>query len=112
VVINKKGMKPEGLLRQKEEFRRLYYGVRGDRTAFLDNDADFKPIGIDPDKAQFIQTHQYLVAEICRWFGVPPHIVAELSRSTNNNIEHQGIEAVQRCLTPWVRRFELEANRK
>lgn len=112
VVINKKGMKPEGLRRQKEEFRRLYYGVRGDRTAFLDNDADFKPIGIDPDKAQFIQTHQYLVAEICRWFGVPPHIVAELSRSTNNNIEHQGIEAVQRCLTPWVRRFELEANRK
>jgi phage portal protein BeeE len=37
---------------------------------------------------------------------VPPHKVAILERSTNNNIEHQGIEYVTDCLLTWCRRWE------
>jgi len=82
------------------------------RALFSPMGIEWKDMGIAPDKGQFIQTAQFLIDEVCRIFAVPPHIVAELSRSTNNNIEQQSIEAVQRCLMPWVRRMELEANRK
>jgi phage portal protein BeeE len=39
-------------------------------------------------------------------YRVPPHKVAILERSTNNNIEHQGIEYVTDCLLDWCRGWE------
>ena len=65
-----------------------------------------------PDEAQFIETRQHQVEEICRWFGVPPHKAMHLLRSTNNNIEHQGIEVVTDSVVPWVRILEDEADFK
>lgn len=62
--------------------------------------------------AQFLETRKFQTTEIARWFRVPPHKIADLDRSTNNNIEHQGIEAIVDCLLPWVVRLEQEANLK
>lgn len=39
-------------------------------------------------------------------FGVPPHKLYELARSTNNNIEHQAIEFVTDSVFAWVKRWE------
>lgn len=113
VVKNKKALSPAALKRQRREFEALYKGpMRANKTAHLDNDSDIEVVGLDAEKSQIIAVHQFLVTEICRIFRVPPHIVAELTRSTNNNIEQQAIEAVQRCLMPWVKRFEDEADAK
>jgi hypothetical protein len=67
---------------------------------------------IPPEDAQFLETRQFQVPEICRWFRVPPHKVADLSRSTFANIEHQAIEFVTDSLVPWVKRWETEADVK
>lgn len=113
VVRNKIPMSPESLAAQKASFDRLYSGPRNaHKTIYLDQEADFVQLTPKLSDAQFIETQRGLVEEICRFFRVPPHIVAELSRSTNNNIEHQSIEAVQRCLMPWVKRLEEEADYK
>lgn len=112
VVEVKGGLKPGAWAAMKEKFRQLYKGPRGERIMFLDQGSTYKAITIEPDKAQFIATNQHLVEEVCRWFGVPPHKVAHLLRSTNNNIEHQGIEAVVDSIAPWVKRFEEEADYK
>lgn len=55
---------------------------------------------------QFIEIRKMKANEICAIFRVPPHKVAILERSTNNNIEHQGIEYVTDCLLTWCRRWE------
>lgn len=113
VVVNKKALKPAGLTRQKAEFEQLYKGPhRGNKWAHIDNDADVKPFGIEPNKAQFIETQQHLIEEICRWFGVPPHKIMHLLRATFSNIEHQAIEVVIDSVSPWVHRFEDEADYK
>ena len=62
--------------------------------------------------AQFLESRKHSIPDICRWFGVPPHKVADLERSTNNNIEHQGIEFVTDAIVPWCTRLEQEANVK
>lgn len=113
VVMNKKPLTPDGLKRQRKEFEELYKGpARAGRTAFLDNDADIKSIGMDIDKMQLVETHQYLVEEVARWFGVPPHKIMHLLRATFSNIEHQAIEVVVDSISPWVKRFEDEADYK
>jgi len=113
VIINKKPLRPEGLARQKEEFRQLYGGPRNAHKArFLDNDASIETIGSNPQETQLLELHQHLVEEICRWFGVPPHKVMDLRRATFSNIEHQAIEVVVDSIAPWVKRFEDEADFK
>lgn len=113
VVKNKKALSPKGLEKQRAEFDQLYKGpARAHRTAHTDNDADIETIGLNAEETQLIEVHQYLVEEICRWFGVPPHKVMHLLRATFSNIEHQAIEVVVDSVSPWVKRFEDEADYK
>lgn len=113
VVTMKKALKPEGLKALQDRFHRLNGGPRNqNRTVFLDNEMEYKSISVDPDKAQFIETQQYLINEVCRWFGVPPHKIHHLLNATFSNIEHQSIEIVQDGLVPWAKRFEDEADYK
>jgi len=112
-VLSFKGKLTEGGREEaRKEFERTYGGPRGKKVFIGDNDADFKPFVTDPEKGQFISTNQHLIEEVCRWFGVPPHKIAHLLRSTFNNIEHQAIEVVQDSILPWAKRFEEEADYK
>lgn len=113
VVTTKKPLTPEGLAALKKEFQKVYSGARNaGKTAFLDNDMEYRPLTVDPDKGQFIETNQFLIDEVCRWFGVPPHKIYKLLNATFSNIEHQSIEVVIDSLIPWIRRFEDEARFK
>lgn len=66
----------------------------------------YKQIGIAPEDAQFLETRQFSVPEICRWFRISPHLVGDLSRATFSNIEHLAIEFVTQTLMAWARRWE------
>lgn len=113
VITMKNALSPEGLEVMRDSFNDLYGGPRNsNKVAFLDNEMTYQPIGTEPDKGQFIDTNYYLVDEVCRWFGVPPHKVYHLLRATFSNIEHQSIEVVVDSLTPWACRFNDEANYK
>jgi HK97 family phage portal protein len=81
-------------------------------TAILEGGAKFTKIGIPPEEAQFLETRQFQVTEVARWFGVPPHMLFDLERSTNNNIEQQAMEFVTYTLLPWANRWEEELSRK
>lgn len=58
------------------------------------------------DDMEFLATRQFETVEICRFFRVQPHLVFDLSRSTNNNIEEQSLEFVKYTLAPYLRRWE------
>lgn len=81
-------------------------GVNRGKTAVLEHDMQYKEIGLNNADAQFIETRKLQVTEIARLFRVPPHMIADLERSTNNNIEHQGLEFVLHTMTPWAERWE------
>jgi HK97 family phage portal protein len=82
------------------------------RLMLLEEGMDIKNIGIPPEDSQFLETRQFQVTEIARFFGVQPHLIADLKESTNNNIEHQGIEFVIYSLRPWLVRWEQILNDK
>jgi HK97 family phage portal protein len=112
VVESEKAMSPEAFDVLKDEMRALYNGPRGERTVFLDNGMKFSKVSTEPNDAQFIETRQHQVEEICRWCGVPPHKVMHLLRATFTNIEHQSIEVVVDSITPWKRIWEDEGDAK
>ena len=111
VIEMEKSLNPDGLKVLKEELKK-FRGPGGEKTFFLDKGMKWTPVSRAPNDAQFIETRQHQVEEICRWFGVPPHKVMHLARATFSNIEHQSIEVVVDSVVPWVKSFEQEANYK
>ena len=76
------------------------------RVAVLEEGLKLHEVGIPPEDAQFLETREFQVSEIARIFRIPPHMIQDLLRSTNNNIEHQGIEFVVYTMQPWIVRWE------
>ena len=80
--------------------------------AMLPPGAELDQFSFSPEDSQFLQTREHNVNEIARWYGVPPHMIADLRRATFTNIEHQGIEFVVYHLIPWLKLWEESIQRK
>lgn len=97
----------EGRQNLRESFEETNGGLsKAHRLLILEQGLKYKQTGIPPDAAQFLETRKFQVTEIARFFGVPPHMIYDLERSTNNNIEHQSLEFVRYSLLPWIIRIE------
>ncbi|MCZ9896349.1 phage portal protein [Brachyspira hyodysenteriae] len=90
----------------KESFREAW--EKG--IVVLEEGMKIDPITMNLSDAQFLESRRFSVEEICRVFRVPPHLIGDLSRSTNNNIEHQSIEFVTHTIRPWCVRIEKALN--
>lgn len=81
------------------------------RVHVLEGGMKLEPWGMPLEDAQFLELRQFSVSDICRFYRVPPHMVADLSRATFSNIEQQSLEFVQYTLMPWLTRWERSAAR-
>lgn len=90
-----------------KSWKDAYSGVRNTgKTALLEEGMEWQALGMNSVDAQFIESRKMQIAEIGRIFGVPLHMLSELDRSTNNNIEHQGMEFVTHTIRPGAVRWE------
>jgi HK97 family phage portal protein len=97
----------------RESWRRLYGGPnKAGAVAILEEGMKYTPFGVPPENAQFLQTRQFQIVEIARWFNIPPHLLRDLSNATFSNIEHQGLDFLIYTLRPWLIRWEQEYARK
>ena len=81
------------------------------KTAILEEGTKWQALSMSSEDSQFLQTRQYQVLDIARFFRVPPHKLQDLSRSTYSNIEHQSLEYVTDTLMPWLERWEAALER-
>jgi len=72
---------------------------------------EYQELGWSLEDAQFLQSRQFTVPEICRWFLISPHLVGDLSRATFSNIEQLALEFVKLTLMAWITRWEKALNR-
>ena len=97
----------------KKRWDSFYSGEAGDHAVpILEYGITYKPLGITPENAQFLQTRQFSIQDVARWFNLPPHMLGDLSRSTFSNIEHQDLQFVKYSFRPVIRRIEIELEHK
>lgn len=71
---------------------------------------EWKQITVSPTDAQYLQTREFQVEEICRWFRVPLHKVQRITNNASqgggNGLEQMAIEFVTDGLIPWTVKLE------
>jgi hypothetical protein len=81
------------------------------RLMLLEEAMKVEKIGFSPEDSQFLQTRAFELAEICRIWRVPLHLVQEYSKGTSYaSNEQQSLEFVIHTLRPWLVRMEQAYN--
>jgi HK97 family phage portal protein len=99
----------------KEEFKARHAGAeRAHEPLLLQNGMEIQQLNSTPEASQLLDSRKLSVEEICRWFGVPIHLVQSASGSHGygTNLEQLGISFVRHTLAPWERRMCQEADWK
>jgi HK97 family phage portal protein len=83
-------------------------------VAILDAETDFMPLTIPPDQLQFLQSRRWQTNEIARLYGIPPHLVGDVEKSTSwgTGIEQQNTAFVAYTLASWANRIEQRVTRE
>ncbi|WP_052689683.1 phage portal protein [Xanthomonas albilineans] len=94
----------------RDNFRESYQHAQGTmnrgKVLVLEAGMKYHEVGVTNKEAQFLELRKFQVTDIARLFRVPPHMIADLDRATNNNIEQQSIEFVRYTMRPWAERWE------
>ncbi len=99
--------------RLRHQWQQVFGGVDNHyKTLLLEDGMEAVPIDINPENSQLIVSRQFGVTEIARWFRLPPHMLADLSRATFSNIEQQSLEFVIYAMLPWIKRWKKALRRQ
>jgi HK97 family phage portal protein len=92
----------------------IYAGLgNSHRLMVLEEGMSFKPIAINPQDSQFLETRKFQLTEIARLYHVPPHMIADVEKSTSwgTGIEEQNIGFITHTMRPWFVLWEEELGR-
>ena len=86
--------------------------VNNDGLAVMKGNMEYTPIQLNATDSQLLESRRYNVQDICRFFGVSPILVGDLSNSSFSTIEAVQNEFLTHTLSPYISMFEDELNRK
>lgn len=107
--ILKSGGRPAGILSligktvptNVEKLRKLWNsGDVAGKTEILSNGDKYIPISMNNAELQYIEVAQLKLTEICAIFGVPPHMVADVTKSADSNLSAQNIQFIKHTMLP------------
>lgn len=100
----------------KQRFMRKVAGrEHAHEVAVLDQGVNWQQISLNPDDAQFLESRKFQVTEIARLYGIPPHLLGDVERSTSwgTGIEEQTIGFVVFTLQPgYLQRAEQRVTKR
>lgn len=113
------GAKPSGVLKLdqfltleqraqlKSTWSQAYAGTyNSGKMVLLEAGMDYKPLSVNHEDAQFVESRRLTLEDIFRIFRVPPPAAGDLSRATYSNISELSRWLVVHTLRPWCVRLE------
>jgi len=110
VMTNPNVLKPEVFDRLKMQAENGYSDENAYKTMLLEGGTTFTPITMSNKDMEFVTMRGFQVPEIARFYRMPLHKIQDLTRSTNNNIEHQSLEFLTDTMMPWLNRWTMALN--
>jgi HK97 family phage portal protein len=104
---------PDAQKMLRESWDEAHGGENSGRTAVLPEGIKYETISINPVDAQYLETRQFTVEEIARWFRMPLHKIQYLVRAQGwSTLDAQNTDYLTDTLMPWLVRWEQEIARK
>lgn len=76
--------------------------------AVLPSNVDYTQLSVDPADSQLLESRQFSVVEICRFFGLSPTKCFDLTHASYNNSEMAELAFLNDTLRPLLTKIEME----
>lgn len=112
VIISHPGkLSEQTAVNLRKSLTESYSGLgKAHRLMLLEDAMKIEKVGVDPEDSQFLESRQFQIPEIARWFNLPPHKLKDLTKSSFNNIESEQGSFYSDSLLPWLVRLEQNYN--
>jgi HK97 family phage portal protein len=101
--------------KQKDDIRSSWnqaYSNGGNGLAVLQGNMSYQPIQLSASDSQMLESRQFNVQDIARFFGISPVLLGDLSHSSYSTIEATQNQFLLHTLQPYITMVENEFNRK
>lgn len=101
--------------KQKQDIRSSWgqaYGNGGQGLAVLQGNMSYSPVQLSASDSQMLETRNYNVQDIARFFGISPVLLGDLSHSSYSTIEATQQQFLLHTLQPYITMIEEEFTRK
>ena len=96
----------------RREWEKVHNGPgKGFRVAVLDLGMEYTPVAMSNADAQFVESEEYRVADVARFFGVPLYLL-NAGRQAYSSNEQNSIDFVKHTILPLIVQREQEDSRK
>lgn len=110
IVVEHPGkLTEQGSKNMRDALAETYSGLgQAHRLMLLEEGMKIEKLTVPPEDAQFLESRQFQIPEIARWFNLPPHKLKDLTKSSFNNIESEQISFVTDSILPWLITLEQQ----
>lgn len=101
--------------KQREDIRAAWnetYTSNGSGLAVLQGNMDYQSVQLSAKESQMLESRQFSVNDIARFFGVNPVLLGDLSKTSFNTLEAVQNEFLVHTLQPYITMIENEFDRK
>lgn len=88
------------------------YTNGGNGLAVLQGNMEYKPIQLSASESQMLESRQFNVTDIARFFGISPVLLGDLTHSSYSTIEATQNQFLLHTLQPYITMVEMEFSRK
>lgn len=101
--------------KQREDLRTAWnetYTANGSGIAILQGNMDYQSVQLSAKESQMLESRQFGVTDIARFFGINPVLLGDLSNVSFNTLEAVQNEFLVHTLQPYISMIENEFDRK
>ena len=100
---------------QKQQIRESWnqaFSAEGNGIAVLPQGLDFQAVSVNPEDAQLLESRQFGITEIARFFNISPIKLFQLDEVSYSSMESTELYYLQDTIAPYVQMIMEEFNRK
>lgn len=106
-------LSPEAAERLRADWNKRHQGPgNAHKVAVLEEGMDAGNLGVSAEEAQFLQTREFQVSQVARWFNIPASKLRDKSGQSYSSLEAENLAFYTETLRPWLIRLEQELTLK
>ncbi|MBY5942778.1 phage portal protein [Halomonas sp. DP5N14-9] len=106
-------LKQEQRDRLQKHLERFMGSTNAGKVMVTEAGMKYQAITMNPEAAQMLETRNFSVEEICRWFRVPPFMVGHMDKQSSwaSSVEGMNLQFLTNTLRPILENIEQEIDR-
>lgn len=112
ILKSSKPLSSQQKLDIRDSWNQIHGGNKGGGIAVLSGDLEYTAVGQNSEQSQMLQSREFNITEIARFFTISPTLIGDLSHTQYGSVEAAQSDFIAHTLLPLISMIQDEMNKK